>query len=50
MGKSLNRQKLEELRDFNRHIQEESKYWRQRVDEMEKDLSKHHDSFTSMRE
>jgi hypothetical protein len=28
MGKALKREKLEELRDFNRHIQEESQYWR----------------------
>jgi hypothetical protein len=31
MGKSLKREKLEELRDFNRQIQEESQYWRQRA-------------------
>jgi hypothetical protein len=40
MGKSLNREKLEELRDFNRKIQEESWYWRQREDELEKEISK----------
>jgi hypothetical protein len=40
MGKYLNIEKLEELRDFNRKIQEESWYWRQRADEMEKELSK----------
>jgi regulator of PEP synthase PpsR (kinase-PPPase family) len=40
MGKSLNREKLEELRDFNRQIQEESQYWRQREDELEKELAK----------
>jgi len=40
MGKYLNIEKLEELRDFNGKIQEESWYWRQRADEMEKELSK----------
>jgi uncharacterized protein YlxW (UPF0749 family) len=50
MGKSLKREKMEELRDLNRQIQEESWYWRQRVDELEKELSKRQDSFTAMRE
>jgi uncharacterized protein YPO0396 len=50
MGKALNREKLEELRDFNRKIQEENWYWRQREDELEKELSKCQDSFTTMRE
>jgi uncharacterized protein YlxW (UPF0749 family) len=50
MGKSLKREKMEELRDFNRQIQEESQYWRQRVDELEKELAKHQDSFIAMRE
>jgi hypothetical protein len=50
MGKALNREKLEELRDFNRQIQEESRYWRQRADELEKELAKRQDSFTAMRE
>jgi hypothetical protein len=36
MGKALKREKLEELRDFNRQIQEESRYWRQKADELEK--------------
>jgi hypothetical protein len=49
MGKALNREKLEELRDFNRQIQEESRYWRQREDELEKELAKRQDSFTTMR-
>jgi len=46
----LKREKLEELRDFNREIQEECWYWRQRVDEMEKDIAKHQEFFTTMRE
>jgi hypothetical protein len=36
MRKTLKREKLEELRDFNRKIQEESWYWRQKKDEQEK--------------
>jgi hypothetical protein len=40
MGKSLKKEKLEELRDFNMNIQEESWYWRKITDEMEKDISK----------
>jgi hypothetical protein len=40
MGKSLKREKLEDLRDFNKQIQEENWYWRQREDELEKELSK----------
>jgi len=28
MGKSLKREKLEELREFNRKNEEESQYWR----------------------
>jgi predicted nucleic acid-binding Zn-ribbon protein len=38
------------LRDFSRKIQEEIWYWRQREDELEKEISKCQDSFTSMRE
>jgi len=34
MGNALNREKLDELRDFNRQIQEKSPYWKQRVDEL----------------
>jgi hypothetical protein len=40
MGKVLNRENLEELRDINMNIQEEIWYWRQRENGMEKDLAK----------
>jgi hypothetical protein len=40
MGKPLKREKLKELRDFNRKIQEESQFWRKKEDEMEKELAK----------
>ena len=50
MGKALNREKLEELRDFNRKIEEEIQYWGQREDELEKEISKQQDSFTTIRE
>jgi hypothetical protein len=50
MGKSLKREKLEELRDFNMNIQEEREYWRYKVDDLGKELTKHRDSFTTMRE
>jgi len=50
MGKALKKEKLEELRDFNRQIQEESRYWKQGADELEKELSKRQDYFSSMRE
>jgi hypothetical protein len=50
MGKTLKREKLEDLRDFNKQIQEESWYWRQKENELEKELSKHQDSITTMRE
>jgi hypothetical protein len=36
MGKSLKREKLEELRDFNRKSKRKVWYWRKKVDEMEK--------------
>jgi hypothetical protein len=36
MGKTLNREKLEELRDFNKNIQEEIRYWRKKEYELEK--------------
>jgi hypothetical protein len=36
MGKALKMEKLEELRDCNRHIQEKSWYWRKKVNELEK--------------
>jgi len=49
MGKVLNRENLEELRDINMNIQEEIWYWRQRENGMEKDLAKIRNSFTSMR-
>jgi len=47
MGKYLNKEKLEELRDFNRKIQEEIQYGRKRTDGLEKDLAKLQDSFWS---
>jgi hypothetical protein len=50
MGKSLNREKLEDLRDFNKNIQEEIHYWRQRENDLEKEHAKRQDSFTAMRE
>jgi len=49
MEKASKREKLEELRDLNRKIQDEILYWSQRVDELEKEISKHYDSFSSMK-
>jgi hypothetical protein len=50
MGKALKRENMEGLRDINRQIQEESRYWRQKADELEKEFAKHLNSFTTMRE
>jgi hypothetical protein len=49
MGKTLNKEKLEELRDFNRHSRQECYYWRQREDELEKKLAKCQHSFIAMK-
>ena len=38
-GKTLKREKLQELQEFDRQIQEESRYWRERAKELEKELS-----------
>ena len=49
MGKYLKLHILEGLRDFNKQIQEESQYWKLKADELEKELAKCQDSFTTMR-
>ena len=41
MGKSLKKKKPQELQEFNRNIQEERMYWRERAKELEKELSTH---------
>ena len=50
MGKALKREKLEEIKEFNSQIQEESMYWKQKAKDLEKELTTRQDSFTTMRE